>query len=380
MDYINCIASTNRALSCRNGINDLFDTLRTKYPMLSRLCLAVTSADHLENFHVIDFQDDSDKFDVISMRSEHCAPLIRIIENQEVRVVDDLSELNLNTRNKRLIELGHRSSFTMGLNIENGFGAILFLNSTQVDYFNDGGLHSDLLFIREVIISLLCHDRYKHQMFVQALKLALKISHKRDPETADHLQRMSQYSKLLAELLAVKLPIDHRFVQWIELYAPFHDIGKYRIPDHILFSPNRFTPEEREVMNKHVDYGVDIIDEVIENIDVVSTSSAEVTFLKNIIYSHHERFDGYGYPTKIGGIDIPLEARIITIADVFDALLSKRSYKRAWSLEDTQRYLIEQAGAAFDPLLVETLIGNLDRFEAIYYTFPPQTESESHMA
>ncbi len=380
MDYIDCIASTNRALSCRNGIDELFHTLRTKYPHLSRLCLSVTSADHLENFHVIDFQDDSDKFDVISMHSERCAPLIKIIENQEIRIVDDLYELKPNNRNRRLIELGHRSSFTMGLNIESGFGAVLFLNSTQVDYFNDGALHSDLLFIREVIISLLCHDRYKHQMFVQALKLALKISHKRDPETADHLQRMSQYSKLLAELLAHKLPVDHRFIQWIELYSPFHDIGKYRIPDHILFSPHRYTPEERAIMNKHVDYGVDIIDEVIENIDVVSASSAEVSFLKNIIYFHHERFDGVGYPTKIGGIDIPLEARIITIADVFDALLSKRTYKQAWSLEDTQHYLAEQAGAAFDPLLVETLLNNLERFKAIYHTFPPQPESETHLA
>ncbi|GMQ46870.1 HD-GYP domain-containing protein [Vibrio sp. 10N] len=380
MDYIDCIASTNRALSCRNGIDDLFNTLKTKYPQLSRLCLAVTSADHLENFHVIDFQDDSDKFDVIAMHSAQCSPLMRIIENQEIRVVGNLKELNSNARNRRLIALGHQSSFTMGLNIDSGFGAVLFFNATQTDYFDNGALHTDLLFVREVIISLLCHDRYKHQMFVQALKLALKISHKRDPETADHLQRMSQYSKLLAELLAHKMPVDHRFIQWIELYSPFHDIGKYRIPDHILFSPHRYTPEERAVMNKHVDYGVDIIDEVIADIDVVSASSAEVTFLKNIIYFHHERFNGLGYPTKIGGIDIPLEARIITIADVFDALLSKRSYKLAWSLEDTQQYLTEQAGAAFDPLLVDTLLNNLERFKAIYHTFPPQTESEDHVA
>lgn len=380
MDYINCIASTNRALSCRNGIDELFNSLRKKHPFLSRLCVSVTSGDHLENFHVIDHQDDSDRYDVISMSSSNCQPLIKIIENQEIRVVSDLTELSDNLRNSRLRMLGHRSSFTMGLKVDHKHGAVLFFNATKPDYFNDGTLHADLLFVREVIVSLLCHDRYKHQMFLQALKLALRISHKRDPETADHLQRMSRYSKLLAELLAAKIPVDHRFIQWIELYSPFHDIGKYRIPDHILFSPHRYTPEERAIMNKHVDYGVDIIDDVLDNIDVMTASSAEVSFLKNIIYYHHERFDGHGYPSRIGGIDIPLEARIITIADVFDALLSKRTYKRAWSMGDTQRYIEKEAGLAFDPLLVTTLMDNLDRFQAIYDEFPPEPISEGDVA
>ncbi|MBY6197258.1 HD-GYP domain-containing protein [Vibrio hangzhouensis] len=380
MDYIDCIASTNRALSCRNGIDELFNTLRKKYPFLSRLCVSVTSGNHLENFHVIDHQDTSDRFDVISMRSQHCQPLIKIIENQEIRVVADLNELSDNERNVRLKGLGHRSSFTIGLKTDRKNGALLFFNATQPDYFNDGALHADLLFVKEVIVSLLCHDQYKHQMFLQALKLALKISHKRDPETADHLMRMSLYSKLLAELLAKKLPVDHRFIQWIELYSPFHDIGKYRIPDHILFSPHRYTAEEKAIMDKHVEYGVDIIDDVLSNIDVMTASSAEVGFLKNIIYCHHERFDGQGYPSNTPGTDIPLEARIITIADVFDALLSKRSYKHAWSMDETQQYIVNQAGSAFDPLLVATLLEHIDKFRAIYEQFPPETDSEENVA
>ncbi|MCY9853283.1 MULTISPECIES: HD-GYP domain-containing protein [Vibrio] len=380
MDYIDCIASTNRALSCRNGIDELFKSLRKKHPFLSRLCVSVTSHDHLENFHVIDHQDNSDYFDVISIHAEHCQPLTKIIDNQEIRVVADLNELSPNTRNERLRKLGHRSSFTMGLKIDERHGAVLFFNATKADYFSDGELHADLLFVKEVITSLLCHDRYKHQMFLQALQLALRISHKRDPETADHLQRMSLYSKLLAELLAVKLPVDHRFIQWIELYSPFHDIGKYRIPDHILFSPHRYTPEEKAIMDKHVDYGVDIIDEVLNNIDVMTASSAEVAFLKNIIYCHHERFDGNGYPCKIMGNDIPLEARIITIADVFDALLSKRSYKHAWTMDDTQNYIRQEAGSLFDPIIVQMLMDNIDKFRAIYERFPPEPLTSGQVA
>ncbi len=133
-------------------------------------------------------------------------------------------------------------------------------------------------------------------------------------------------------------------------------------------------------MDKHVDYGVDIIDDVLNNIDVLTASSAEVTFLKNIIYCHHERFDGRGYPCQIGGDNIPLEARIITIADVFDALLSRRSYKHAWTMEDTQRYIQQEAGRLFDPIIVEVLLNNIDKFKAIYQRFPPETLAEDSVA
>ncbi|SNX47658.1 Cyclic di-GMP phosphodiesterase response regulator RpfG [Vibrio thalassae] len=380
MDYTSCIASTNRTLSCRSGINEVFKSLKKKHPFLSRLCVSVTSRNYLENFHVIDHQDTSEFFDVISVRADIGDPLKEIIENHDIRVVADLYELSANSRNYSLRTLGHRSSFTMGLKIDEQRGALLFFNATKPGYFSDETLHADLLFIKEVITNLLRQDSCKHQMFLQALKLALRISHKRDPETSDHLQRMSLYSKLLAELLAVKLPIDHRFIQWIELYSPFHDIGKYRIPDNILFSPNRYTLEEKAVMDKHVDYGIDIIDDVLDNISVVSNSSAEVTFLKNIIYCHHERFDGRGYPCQLSGDNIPLEARIVTIADVFDALLSRRHYKNAWTMEDTQNYIQQQAGGMFDPMIVEVLLNNIDKFKAIYQTFPPETFAEDSIA
>jgi response regulator RpfG family c-di-GMP phosphodiesterase len=147
-----------------------------------------------------------------------------------------------------------------------------------------------------------------------------------------------------------------------------------------LFSPHRYTPEEKAVMDKHVDYGVDIIDDVLNNIDVMTASSAEVAFLKNIIYCHHERFDGNGYPCKIMGSDIPLEARIITIADVFDALLSKRSYKHAWTMEDTQNYIRQEAGSLFDPIIVQMLLDNIDKFRAIYERFPPEPLTSGQVA
>lgn len=372
MDYINCIATTNRALSCRKGIDELFNSLKQEYPHLSRLCVTVTNSAYLENFHVIDSQHTTDRYDIASMASSSCLSLMQIIECEEIRVVSDLADLRDNTRTQLLRSLGHNSSLTMGIKLANGEGALLFFNSTQVGYFEKGALHADLLFVKEVIYSLLCHDKNKHQMLLQALKLALNISHKRDPETADHLQRMSLYSKLIAELLAKTLPIDHRFIQWIELYAPFHDIGKYRIPDDVLFSTERFNTTQRAIMNKHVQYGVDIIDDVLKTINIVNSSSDEIQFLKNIIYCHHERFDGCGYPSNLTRHAIPLEARIVSIADVFDALLSKRSYKHAWPIHDTKTYIENQSGKAFDPTIVDILIDHFALFEDIYNQHPPE--------
>ncbi|MGF1748934.1 HD-GYP domain-containing protein [Vibrio cionasavignyae] len=372
MDYTNCISTTNRALSCRNGIDELFESLKISYPLLSRLCVTVTHSDYLENFHVIDSQHTGDRYDVVSMASSSCLSLMQIIENEEIRIVSDLAELPNNERVRKLRSLGHQSSLTIGIKLNQTEGALLFFNSTQPGYFENGALHSDLLFVKEVIFSLLCHDKNKHQMLLQALKLALSISHKRDPETADHLHRMGLYSKLLAELLAKSQPINHRFIQWIELYAPFHDIGKYRIPDEILFSTKRFTAKERSIMNQHVHYGVDIIDDVLTTIDAVHSTSAEIEFLKNIILCHHERYDGQGYPLNLAHTAIPLEARIVSIADVFDALLSKRAYKPAWPIEKTKQYIAMQTGKAFDPMVVDTLVTNFAQFEAIYRQHPPK--------
>jgi HD-GYP domain-containing protein (c-di-GMP phosphodiesterase class II) len=183
---------------------------------------------------------------------------------------------------------------------------------------------------------------------------------------------MTAYSKLLAELLASSFPIDHQFIQWMQLYASFHDIGKYRVPDSVLFCNRRYTVEERAIMAQHVHYGEDIIDDVIERIDFIKPNPREITFLKNIISHHHERYDGLGYPSQLEGEAIPLEARIVAIADVFDALLSKRHYKPAWPIDEVKEYIAGESGKAFDPLCVHLLLRHFEQFEDIYRNNPPE--------
>lgn len=165
----------------------------------------------------------------------------------------------------------------------------------------------------------------------------------KDNETGMHVIRMSLYSKFLAEQINANS-------DWVELLfnaAPMHDIGKIGIADNILLKPGKLNQQEWQEMQQHVNYGADIIGE---------HNSPLLILAKEVCLYHHERFDGKGYPHGTIGEDIPLSARIVSIADVFDALTSERPYKKAWSVDDAFDYLQQQSGLCFDPELVTAFV------------------------
>lgn len=165
----------------------------------------------------------------------------------------------------------------------------------------------------------------------------------RDPETGAHVMRMAHYSRLIAR----QLGLDAEFQDVLFQAAPMHDIGKVGTPDHILLKPGRLTDDEMVIMRKHAEIGYEILrDSESPFLDLASV----------IALSHHEKFDGSGYPQGLAGTDIPIAGRIVAVADVLDALTSERPYKRAWSVEDAQRYVNENKGSHFDPACVEALM------------------------
>lgn len=190
----------------------------------------------------------------------------------------------------------------------------------------------------------------------------------RDNETGGHLNRVRRYCKLLAENLVdnghyhdIITPL---FIENIFNVSPMHDIGKVAIPDAILKKPAKLTIEEFEVMKTHTEVGAKIFEKILEEIPF---PTFELGY--NLIYYHHERFDGSGYPKGLSGNEIPLEARIMALADVYDALLSKRCYKEAFSNEEVIRIISEGSGSHFDPVLCDTLLANFVEFEAIHLEF-----------
>lgn len=183
-----------------------------------------------------------------------------------------------------------------------------------------------------------------------------KLAESRDPDTGQHLERVQRYSRALAAQLAIKPKyegiIDSRFLRNIFLTSPLHDIGKVGIPDSILLKPGRLTPEEFEVMKTHTVVGAETLQPAVEQHPDVSY----LRMARDIALSHHEKFDGSGYPHGLVGDDIPLAARIVAVADVYDALTTSRVYKDAFSHEKSMEIIVDSAGSHFDPFLVQAFI------------------------
>lgn len=175
-----------------------------------------------------------------------------------------------------------------------------------------------------------------------------QIAEGRSKEIGNHVKRVAEYSKLLAE----KVGLPERQVELIKLASPMHDIGKIAIPDTILNKPGRLTKEEFEIMKTHTTLGYEML----------KNSKGKILQLAaEIALTHHEKWDGTGYPQGLKGEDIPITGRITAIADVFDALGSPRVYKHAWNLDEILTYFKEQRGKHFDPKLVDLFFENLDQ-------------------
>ncbi len=189
---------------------------------------------------------------------------------------------------------------------------------------------------------------------VQRLSYAAEY---RDSETANHTIRVGWYSKILASRLGYR----NEECELLFDAAPMHDIGKIGIPDYILLKPGKLLPEEWEIMKTHTTIGGQIFND---------GSTRLMKFAKTIALSHHEKWDGSGYPNGLSGEKIPIFGRIVMIADVFDALTTVRPYKPAWEIEKALELIREQSGTSFDPRLVKIFMDALPEIKEIYKNNP----------
>lgn len=201
-----------------------------------------------------------------------------------------------------------------------------------------------------------------------------RLAESRDPETGEHLNRIQGYTHILANALAAKnldgYQLDDRAVTKIARSSILHDIGKVGIPDSILLKPGKLTPDEFEVMKQHSVIGAEALEDACNESECCE-------FLKTaaeIARHHHEKYDGTGYPSGLSGTSIPLAARIVAIADVFDALTSERVYKKAMSAEDARALIESEAGRHFDPVIISVFTETWDQFIELYAESHAQTE------
>lgn len=201
--------------------------------------------------------------------------------------------------------------------------------------------------------------------YVTVFSLA-KLAECRDPETGEHLERIMLYSKIITKELSTtekyKYIIEDRYIEMINMSSSLHDIGKVGIPDRILLKPGKLTSEEFEIMKTHSKIGGEALAAAEEKIK----GESFLGIAKEIAYYHHEKFDGSGYPAGLIGEKIPLSARIMALADVYDAMTSKRVYKDKISPEETKKVIISESGKHFDPDIIEAFLNVTKKFDIIW--------------
>lgn len=199
-----------------------------------------------------------------------------------------------------------------------------------------------------------------------------KLAESRDTDTGEHLERVRAYCRAITTTLAHEGPcrdqIDGDYTELIYMTSPLHDIGKVGIPDAVLLKPGPLTPAEFEIMKQHTLIGS-------ATLDAAARAYPDARFLgmaRDIARSHHEHFDGSGYPDGLAGTAIPLCGRIVTLADVYDALTTKRVYKPAFSHAKAREIILSGRGSHFDPCIVDAFLANEQRFIGIHEQFADQ--------
>jgi putative two-component system response regulator len=209
-----------------------------------------------------------------------------------------------------------------------------------------------------------------------SIRALAHLAETRDPETGDHILRTQSYIQVLAKHLQphprFSDTVTDHYIQLLTKSAPLHDIGKVGIPDHILLKPGKLTADEWAIMQTHAELGARAIELAQKDVD------QPVEFLNlatEIAHWHHERWDGSGYPDRLKGDAIPVSARLMTLADVFDALISRRVYKPAMPFEEARDLIMTGRGSQFDPDVVDAFLAEFDNFVAIAHEYQEGTDA-----
>ncbi len=362
LDSLNQNLTLNEKLVCTH------EAIKQFFPFLARIAITIYDPATTLLKSYIDSSDHQTPWKHCEAHLEELPSLKEVLDKGCPRVINNMVtfENNESGHFKRLGREGYAASYTMPF-FDNGvFSGFIFFNSHKADVFTDDVLH-ELDIVGHMISLLVVNEMDAVHALTAAVKTTEHITHVRDTETGCHLDRMSRYSRLIAVCLAEKYNLDDAYIEHILSFSTLHDIGKVGIPDSILLKPGKLTHEETETMRTHARRGREIIDDLISNFGLGHFDYVSV--LRNIAEYHHEAINGTGYPEGKKGTQIPLEARIVAVADVFDALTSDRPYKKAWSNDEAFAMLDKMAGKKLDRDCVDAIINSRKEVEEIQEQF-----------
>lgn len=341
------------------------EVMRSHFPFLARIAVATYDpGSGVLSAFAHSSGDGEDPLAHYRARLTEAPSLARILDERRPRVINSLVtfEDDAPEHAVRLGRHGYVASYTMPMFYNDVFFGFVFFNSRERDVFTEEVLRQLDVF-GHMIALLVINELSAARTLLAAVRTTIHITHQRDPETGSHLDRMSRYARLIATALADAHDLDDEFIEHVFMFSPLHDIGKIAIPDSILLKPGKLEAGERAVMNTHARKGREIIDELVENFGLDTLQ--HVDMLRNIAEFHHEAIDGHGYPSGRSGKQIPLEARIVAVADVFDALTSRRPYKEPWNIDEAFAALERLAGEQLDRDCVQALIARREEVERI---------------
>lgn len=362
------LAGLNETRPLPEKLRYLHESLARRYDFIQRLAIAIYDAktDMLKTF--IHSSGGAHPLDLYQARLSEAASLQHVVATGKPRVINDMSSLSDSRKkhSQRILAEGYLASYTMPMYREGKLFGFVFFDSSRKGVFDEEILHYLDLFGHLVSLTVM-QELGNLRSLQAAVETARDITLHRDNETGGHLERMSRYARLIAEHLAPKYEFSDEFVEKVFMFSPLHDVGKIAIPDPILLKPGRLDETEFEIMKTHVDKGREIIDRMLENFGMEDLHESDI--LRNIAQYHHEAINGEGYPDGLRGDEIPIEARIIAVADIFDALTSTRPYKKAWNNEDAFAFLVKMTGTRLDAECVDALLTHREHIEEIQRLF-----------
>lgn len=358
----------NQQLPLKEKLVSAHHAVKERLPFIARI--AITLYDHSTGMlkTYLHSSGGDNPLDNYQAALKDAPSLKSILDKGYPRVINNMITLEdgKNEHTLRIGRQGYAASYTLPMFNDGVFMGFIFFNADRQDVFDDKTL-SQLDLYGHLISLMVINEITNIKTLTAAIKTTGNITHVRDPETGSHLDRMSRYCRLIAEILADQYDLDDDYIEHLFMFSPLHDIGKIGIPDQILLKPGKLNTEEREVMNSHVSIGREIIDKLIDNFSL--NNLQHIDLLRNVAQYHHETINGHGYPEGLKGQDIPIEARIVAVADVFDALTSKRPYKEAWSIDEAFDLLKRMSGEQLDKDCVQALINNRERVKEIQANF-----------